>query len=65
MGKVLVVLVLGVLSYVTKIEVERKCCGAGLYCWAIDYLEREGADNDSENYLTIGSWNVCGFTTDK
>ena len=41
-GKVLVVLVFGVPSDMTRIEFKRKCDEVGLYCFAIGKVEREG-----------------------
>ena len=41
-GKVLVVLVFGVRSDMTRIEFKKKCNEVGLYCLAIGKVEREG-----------------------
>ena len=41
-GKVLVVLVFGVPSDMTRIEFKRKCDEVELYCFAIGKVEREG-----------------------
>ena len=45
-GKVLVVLVFGVRSDMTRTEVKRKCNEVGLYCLAIGQVETE---NTSES----------------
>ena len=41
-GKVLVVLAFGVPSDMTRIEFKRKCDEVGLYCFAVEKVEREG-----------------------
>ena len=41
-GKVLVVLVFGVRSDMTRIELKKKCNEGALYCLAIGKVEREG-----------------------
>ena len=41
-GKVLVVLIFGICSDMTRIDFKKECNSVGLYCWARGKVEREG-----------------------
>ena len=41
-GKVLLLLIFGVPSDMTRVEFKRNCDEVGLYCFAIEKVEREG-----------------------